>query len=316
MERLAPIGNSIQMEIGGVNFSISVSSKTPYILQEHDSIYQPFLKKTKANKSENKTGEAIDINIHLQLGNLPDTGKMTKIFDSGQSWSMFLEGDIYWLVLHPPVHKEPFWAARFTRDIEEITVYCGQKLTSEKNGKIVIANPVRHPLDQLLFMYILARGSGALIHCAGIEINGKGFLFAGPSGAGKSTLSRLFQKQKRPGVLVLSDERIIVRKTGKTFNAFGTPWSGEAGIAENKTMPLSGIFFLNHGTADKIKEIKPRQAMETLLKVVSIPWYDRDVMPEVLAFCQDLVATVPAFELHFTPGPDVLKLLEKFASGG
>jgi len=257
--------------------------------------------------------EAIDIKIRLELGNLPDTGKLAKIFDSDQSWSMFREGDIYWLVLHPPVHKEPFWTARFNRDIAEVTIYCGEKLISEKEGKIVISNPVRHPLDQLLFMYILARNSGALIHCAGIEINDKGLIFPGPSGAGKSTLSRLFTGQKdQKNLAVLSDERIVVRKINGVFKAFGTPWSGEAGITLNKTMPLSGIFFLHHGTNNSIKKIKPREALEKLLKVVSIPWYDRDVMPDVLLFCEELITHVPLFELHFTPGPEVVKLLEEF----
>ena len=297
------------MEIGGVRLSIKTSNKKPCILQERDSAYQAFFRREK--KSKDKAETSIDINIHLVLGNLPDTGKLIKIFDSHQSWSMFREGDIYWLVLHPPAHKEPFWAARFRRDIAEVTIHCDKKITREKEGSVEIANPVRHPLDQLLFMYILARNNGALIHSAGIEINGKGFIFAGPSGAGKSTLSRLFALQKKPGIHLLSDERIVARRIGGTLKAFGTPWSGEAGIALNRCMSLSGIFFLHHGNANSIMKIEAKEALEKLLKVVSIPWYDRDVMPEVLTFCEDLVSNIPAFELHFKPDSEVVKLLEK-----
>ncbi|UCH92626.1 MAG: hypothetical protein JSV88_20340, partial [Candidatus Aminicenantes bacterium] len=311
----------MQMEIGEVSFSINVSANVPYILQKHDPTYQSFFKKV--NQGKNKTSETIDIKINLELGNLPDTGKLTKIFDSGQSWLMFrggAEDDMYWLALHPPAFKKPVWVAQFNRDIAEVTVYCSKKITRKKQGKIMISNPVRHPLDQVLFMYILASKNGALIHAAGIEINGKGFIFPGPSGAGKSTLSRLLNDQRRqnnPNLFVLSDERIVVRKINGTLKAFGTPWSGQAGIALNKSTPLCGIYFLHHGTDNRVKELKPREALEKLLKVTSIPWYDREVMPQILRFCEELISSVPFFELHFTPDHRAVKFLEKIcASGG
>jgi energy-coupling factor transporter ATP-binding protein EcfA2 len=162
-------------------------------------------------------------------------------------------------------------------------------------------------------MYILARHRGAVIHAAGIEINGKGFIFAGPSGAGKSTLSRLFNAetgQDNTNTVVLSDERIVTRKINGRFKAYGTPWHGEEGTTRNKCSPLSGIFFLNHGKENRAKPLQPRQALEKLLKVTSIPWYDREIMSAVLLFCEELLTRVPLFELHFTPGLEAVRFLE------
>jgi len=308
MENLTPV---TQMEIGGVNFSIDVTNRTPHLLQEHDPTYGVFLRK--ANKTKNKIPGTIEIKVNLEMGNLPDTGKLTKIFDSNQSWLMFREGDIYWAVLHPPAHEKPIWAARFNRDVKEVTVFSSEQFIQKRNGKTIILNPVRYPLDQLLIMYILARYQGAVIHAAGIEMNGKGFIFAGPSGAGKSTLARLFNAstgQNKTGAAVLSDERIVTRKMNGTFKAYGTPWHGEEAATRNKCVPLSGIFFLNHGKENTAAQIKPQQALDNLLKVTSIPWYDREVMPEILHFCEDLITNVPLFELHFTPGLEAVRFLE------
>lgn len=311
LKKLDGMGNLTQIEIGDVNFSIHGPTKTPHLLQELDPTYGGFFRKE--NKRKNKIAGIIDIKVNLEKGNLPDTGKLTKIFDSSQSWLMFREDDIYWAVLHPPAHEKPIWAARFNRDVKEITVYCNERFIQKSHGKTIILNPVRYPLDQLLIMYILAPHQGAVIHAAGIEMNGKGFIFAGPSGAGKSTLARLFNastSQNNTGASVLSDERIVTRKMNGIFKAYGTPWHGEEAISRNKCVPLSGIFFLNHGKENTVSQIEPRQALDKLLKVTSIPWYDREVMPEVLSFCEDLITHVPLFELHFTPGLEVVRFLE------
>ena len=68
--------------------------------------------------------------------------------------------------------------------------------------------------------------------------------------------------------------------------------------------------FSSFPTAKKAAQIKPRQALDNLVKVTSIPWYDREVMPEILHFCEDLITHVPLFELHFTPGLEAVRFLE------
>ncbi len=308
------------MRIGGVYFSIDVTnkSKTPILVQEYDPSYQLFFRQV--NRGENKN---VNVRVRIELEredklNPKELAKMTKVFDSEQSWSISRDRetkDVYWIVLHPPNHKKPLWAAQFNRDISEVTVYCSPQISTKKDGKMVISNPFRYPLDQLLLMYILAQNHGAVIHAAGIEISGRGFIFPGRSGAGKSTLSRLFTaRDDQKNLEVFSDERMVIRKINGIFTAFGTPWSGEAQIARNKSITLYGIFFLHHGTdgGNRIKKIKPQEALEKLLPVTSIPWYDREVMPNVLHFCEDLISNIPCFDLHFTPGIEVVKCLEEF----
>jgi hypothetical protein len=42
------------------------------------------------------------------------------------------------------------------------------------------------------------------------------------------------------------------------------------------------------------------------MPVLSIPWYDPDVMPLILAQAKQLTAKVPAFELSFKPDSSAL----------
>ena len=106
----------------------------------------------------------------------------------------------------------------------------------------------------------------------------------------------------------------MVRKIDDAFQAFGTPWSGEAGIAENKNYPLEGIFFIHHGTENSIRNLTPKEAVEKLIPVTSIPWYDEITMSNILLFCEDVVLHVPSYDLYFTPGSEVFNFFERFVS--
>ncbi len=49
--------------------------------------------------------------------------------------------------------------------------------------------PLWPPLDRVLFVNLMSRRRGMLVHACGIVLNGQGYVFAGPSGSGKTTLA-------------------------------------------------------------------------------------------------------------------------------
>ena len=77
---------------------------------------------------------------------------------------------------------------------------------------------------------------------------------------------------------------------------------------------LNRCFFINHASDNRIKEITTGQALRRLLPVTSIPWYDREIMSEILTFCEDLISNVPIYDLHFKPTEEVVDVFEKFVS--
>ena len=298
------MANLTKKEIAGISFL--TECENCIILKEPRPCYESFVKKV------DKAPRDIDIKIRLELGSMPNVEALSKVFNGGQAWSMYQDGEDYFLALNPPPFKQPLWLAKIDRGFTKVIVYCGEQLVSDRNGKIVVSNPAHYPLDQILLMYVLARRQGALLHAAGIGINGKGYVFPGKSGAGKSTLARQFAARGNAGLL--SDDRVVVRKFNGAFNTYGTPWPGEAGIAVNQGSPLSGIFFIYHKSENIIREIKPQETFERLLPVTSIPWYDKEIMPEILLFCESVASQIPAYELHFKPGSAVVDVFERFVS--
>jgi hypothetical protein len=289
------------MEIAGVRI-VTISEDLP-VIDLPDPPYRAFF--------ESLTPSAVppEMNIRLTTGRMPDTGGMKKIFDSGQSWSMFVHDDAYCMLSQPAAFEKPVWLALFDQSVENVTIFCSEMLVRENNGVRRISNPVRYPLDQLLLMYYLAPREGMLVHAAAMAIGGKCLVFPGKSGAGKSTLARQLIAE---GAAVLTDDRVILRKTGSGFRAYGTPWPGDAGVAVNESRSLAGIFFIRHGSENKICDISRAEALERLMPVTSIPWYDQAAVGKLLGFCENLVSAIPACEIHFKPGTAIGNLLENF----
>lgn len=250
------------------------------------------------------------ISVHLVLGRLPALERLEKIFDTNESWSLFRDKKYRWVSYQPPSHPKPFWIARFARGAKIVTVFCDPQDTAIGKKIVEIGHPIRYPLDQLLLMYFLAGRKGILTHAAGIVRKGQAFIFAGASGASKSTFSQLLAES---GIgRLLSDERMVVREMHGIMQALGTPWAGTAGIAHNGQAPLAGIFILQHGPDNHIEKIGAGDALDNLLPMFSIPWYDPDTMPSIIAFAKRLVAKVPAYVMRFRPELSAADFFQRF----
>ncbi|MBI5848191.1 MAG: hypothetical protein HZB31_09640 [Nitrospirae bacterium] len=297
--------NVMQMEIAGVNFAISC--RHPLSVDKLAGMYRQFI------QGAIPPGGDINVSVSIETGTMPDTRQMTKIFDTGRSWSMFKRDNDYFLSLNvPTTDGQAIWLAAFDIHCATISIYCSDLFLNSESGRTTLSTPLNYPLDQLLLMYILAGRGGALLHAAGLCTDKRGYIFPGRSGAGKSTISRLFLGKS--GAEMFSDDRMIVRKIDNTFRAFGTPWAGDASIAENKSVLLDRIFFIHQAKTNLLRELTPKEAIERLMPVTSIPWYDETAFQNILAFCEDLVLNIPAYELHFMPDRSVVTFIENFAA--
>jgi hypothetical protein len=298
--------STINLEIGDVCFSIRSRSR---LLPQSDSPpYRTFLTHPRAG------WEGIALSVHPWREDAAVPRDALKIFDSGRSWRVFRDGADFLLSFDSAgARLHPFWLARMNANFSRGAVYCGREFMREMDGAAAIPNPVRYPLDQILLMNFLGRRGGAIIHASSAVIAGRGIIFPGRSGAGKSTIAGCLAA--RNDFSILSDDRVVVRESGGTLAVFGTPWPGDAGIARNERAPLRGIFFIRPGPAVRITEMAAGEALEKLLPVTSIPWYDREAVPLMLSFLGRLVSRVPAYQLLFAPGAEVADALAKFVSG-
>lgn len=169
------------------------------------------------------------------------------------------------------------------------------------------ANP--YSIDAVLRIVhslVLAQQGGFLLHSASAIRNGKAFLFAGVSEAGKTTISRLAPSD----VTLLTDEISYVRRRGNEYVAFGTPFTGElAKLGENVSAPISILYLLAKGKANRIDSITPGEATRSLLSNLLFFAKDEELVQAVFHSAFEFVNRVPVKRLTFVPDAKVWELI-------
>jgi hypothetical protein len=227
------------------------------------------------------------------------------VFDSGSLWRLHQEDDTYCFTIYSrSLGAVPYKAAEMRKNFTSgrISVH-----RPHFNGATVV-EPLEYPLDELIFAYFLALGKGIEVHACGIlDEHGAGHLFIGQSGAGKTTMARICQNE--PGIVVLSDDRIVVRRLEDTYWMYGTPWHGDAALASPIRAPLSGLYFLEKGGRNSLRPLACTEAMMRLFACSFPPFFDAQGISSVLAFMGEIVQAVPCFELTFVPSREVIEMI-------
>ena len=159
---------------------------------------------------------------------------------------------------------------------------------------------------RIVHSLILARQGGFLVHAAIAIRGGKAFLFSGLSGAGKTTISRLAP----PDATLLTDEVSYVRREGKRYMAYGTPFAGElARVGENCSAPLSALFLLEKGLQNRIEPVGPSEAMRRLLRNILFFADDPELVKLVFQSACEFASLVPIRRLVFVPDQRVWEII-------
>jgi len=290
------------LSIGGVRLATCCPQGIELFLS--DPSYSDFI----YNEIPGDIGTA-EISIDVSFGRVHDIKDLRNCFETGQSWSLFLDGDNYLLKFQREGSGESYMTASVSHDISKVELFCSGDFIDDKGRAY---NPLQYPLDQILLMQYLVKHEGVIAHSAGMSLNGNGYIFPGYSGAGKSTLCRSLVLGNE--VMLLSDDRIIIRKESDVFMIYGTPWPGDAGIAVNRSVPLKGVFFLEKSGDNIIQRIDETEALRRFMSVLSVPWYDKDSISDSLSLVSELVYRMPSYVLQFKPGEEVGDTIEKFVS--
>lgn len=171
----------------------------------------------------------------------------------------------------------------------------------ESRRGCVRQSPNPYSLDsvlRILHSLVLADEGGFLLHAASAVRDGRAFLFSGVSGAGKTTIARL-----APGdVNVLTDEISYLRRCGRGYRAYGTPFAGElARAGENLSAAIDTLYFLVQGTENRVEPITPNDAVRALLRNILFFAHDRELVRRVFDAALQFVSTVNVARLVFTP---------------
>jgi hypothetical protein len=280
------MSKNLTIRIGDVAISIE-----GMVFGEIAPAYLPFVARGKT-----------DISLRLRLG-IPDMVVREKVFESPPIWTLYRENGTSSIVLFPEMG-----------DLQR-TLFLPHHL---KHADLYFADdcirfidPFFGPTMELLLIHYLAKERGVILHACGIVAEDRGILFLGESGAGKSTLARMWDQEN--GVDILSDDRVIVRKQGREFRIYGTPWHGEAAFGIPREAKLERIFFLRHGQENSVKDMKGLDPVSHLLTCSFPPLWDSQGMEFVLEFFSQVAAQVPCQELSFRPEKSALALVKKIS---
>jgi hypothetical protein len=244
-----------------------------------------------------------DISLRLNYG-LPDLVVGEKVFESPPIWTLYRENGASAIRIFPET-GDLQRTLLLPHHFKHADLYFG-------DDSIRFIDPYFGPTIELLLMHYLAQERGVILHACGIVIEDKGILFVGESGAGKSTLARLWDQED--GVDILSDDRVIVRKQGREFRVYGTPWHGEAAFGSPREARLERIFFLSHGHENSTREMTGLDPVARLLTCSFPPLWDHLGMEFALEFFSQIAAHVPFQELSFRPEKSVVALVKKIVT--
>lgn len=219
------------------------------------------------------------------------------LFESGRNWAAWRDGDGWLFCSGIANRRKPHKACLVPHGMDRATLFV--------DGDPADA-PLCYPLDQVLMWGLLGRCGGALLHASTVVRDGVGYVFAGRSGAGKSTLSALCHAE---GWEVLNDDRVILHADSTGWNVSGTPWHGSGSFAQNRTVPLHGIYLLQQDTTDRLEPLSARESNLALLDVTAVPWFEEDWSQNALHTLERLTAAIPVHRFRFTRSSAAVRAL-------
>ena len=218
------------------------------------------------------------------------------LFDSGGVWRLYRSAGTFTFSFRSSAHgPAPYRLATFDDSFRTGRIEVNRAALSDPHA----VEPLEYPLDELLMMHLLARGRGVEVHACGVvDADGSAWLFAGHSEAGKSTTANLWHARQ---ATILSDDRVILTIEGDRVVMHGTPWHGDAGFAAPLAAPIRRIFFLEHGTANRLRPLGGAAAAASLLARSFVPFHDRAALAWTMELLERIVERVPCAEFAFVP---------------
>ncbi|MBQ5349498.1 MAG: hypothetical protein IIU41_00465 [Oscillospiraceae bacterium] len=135
-----------------------------------------------------------------------------------------------------------------------------------------------------------------LFHGSALAADGEGYLFTAPSGTGKSTHARLWRELLGDRVVMINDDKPLLRVTEEGVTVYGTPFRGKHGLGGDVSAPLRSIGLLSRGEENDVRTITASDAFPRLLRQAYRP-SDGPALKATLAILERLARTVRFFDM-------------------
>ena len=152
------------------------------------------------------------------------------------------------------------------------------------------------------------------IHSSSFSIDGRGVIVSAPSGTGKSTHTRLWKERYTERVMMINDDRPLIRLFEGVPMLCGTPWSGSTDIYMDTKVPLAGIVMLERAAENSIERLDTCSALQMLIPRCFLPYFDEKLMNTAMKVIEKLVTAVPVYLLRCRPDHEAVELVYKCVS--
>ena len=174
----------------------------------------------------------------------------------------------------------------------------------------------QHEREYLLtgaeFYGSLMEYNGFGLHASAIAMDNRAVLFSAPCNTGKSTHARLWQQYFGANrVVIINDDKPVLRLKGDSFQVYGTPWSGKTDLSANIQVPLQAVVFLEQAQDNDIKRLDHKEAVKMLIYQSLRPNNDALKMHQLLVLLDVLIKTTPVYRLTCTVSQEAVKLVHE-----
>lgn len=169
-------------------------------------------------------------------------------------------------------------------------------------------NYSRNLCDIIALDTLLLHHSGLLLHASFIRYREQGILFSAPSGTGKSTQADLWVKYENAEII--NGDRAGLRLIDGHWNAYGLPYAGSSGIYRNESAPVKAIIVLRQAKENRIRPLRPAEAMRYLYPELTIHHWDREFTERAMSLLTELVTLVPIYLLECLPDQGAVELVK------
>ncbi len=142
-----------------------------------------------------------------------------------------------------------------------------------------------------------------LMHGSALSLDGEGYLFTAPSGTGKSTHAALWRQLFGDRVVMLNDDKPLLRVEPEGVTVWGTPWDGKHRLSRNASAPLRAVARIERAAENRVLPLSKADAFPILM-TQAFASKDPAVMGQILRLEQRILEQVPFFCLQCNMEPE------------
>ena len=134
------------------------------------------------------------------------------------------------------------------------------------------------------------------MHCSAVCLDSQAYLFIAASGTGKSTHASFWRECFGDRVVMINDDKPLLRYVDGKFYVYGTPWDGKHHLSTNTRAPVKALCILYRNDENVIERASVGEANFMILNQTVRP-ENAEKMEKTLYLAGKLLESEPCYKL-------------------